>query len=104
MNSTPTIIVALTLAVAATSTSARAQDQSAGTPEGAAHARRPAASGAPTPPEAAKKADPFAFADFTWLTGNPRTKEAPLDTKAFTGELRGDTNFTYSFNRPQGDT
>jgi hypothetical protein len=53
---------------------------------------------------AEKKAEPFAFADFTWLTGNPRTKESPLDTKAFTGEFRADTNFTYSFNRPQDDT
>ena len=52
----------------------------------------------------AKKADPFAFADFTWLTGNPRTKESPLDTKVFTGEFRADTNFTYSFNNPQDDT
>jgi hypothetical protein len=32
-----------------------------------------------------KPAEPFAFADFTWLTGNPRTKDSPLDTKAFTG-------------------
>ena|SRR2546427_9273398 len=30
--------------------------------------------------------------------------EAPLDTKAFTGEFRVDTNFTYSFNRPQDNT
>src|SRR5437867_10840573 len=30
---------------------------------------------------AAKKPEPFAFADFTWLTGNPRTRESPLDTK-----------------------
>ena len=51
-----------------------------------------------------KKPDPFAFADFTWLTGNPRTKESPLDTKVFTGEFRADTNFTYSFNQPQDDT
>ena len=26
------------------------------------------------------KAEPFAFADFTWLNGNPRTKDTPLDT------------------------
>ena len=48
--------------------------------------------------------EPFAFADFTWLSGSPRTKESPLDTKAFTGEFRLDTNFTYSFNRPIDDT
>ena len=50
------------------------------------------------------KPEPFAFADFTWLSGNPRTKESPLVTKAFTGEFRVDTNLTYSFNRPQDDT
>src|SRR5262245_56087746 len=51
-----------------------------------------------------ERPEPFAFADFTWLTGNPRTRESPIDTKAFTGEFRVDTNFTYSFNKPQDDT
>jgi hypothetical protein len=64
---------------------------------------------APAPPAAAqvakpKPAEPFAFADFTWLTGNPRTKDSPLDTKVFTGEFRVDTSYTYSFNHPQDDT
>ncbi len=49
-------------------------------------------------------AEPFAFADFTWLTGNPRTKESPVDSKAFTAEFRVDTVYTYSFNRPKDDT
>jgi uncharacterized protein YlxW (UPF0749 family) len=31
-----------------------------------------------TPAEAES---PFAFADFTWLNGNSRTKESPLDSK-----------------------
>src|SRR5437588_13128301 len=31
------------------------------------------------PPKA--PAEPFAFADFTWLNGNSRTHEPPLDTK-----------------------
>lgn len=43
-------------------------------------------------------------ADFTWLSGNPRTKDAPLDSKVFTGEFRVDTNVTYSFNKPIDDT
>ena len=60
---------------------------------------------APAPqPAPAKKPDPCAFADFTWLTGNPRTKESPMDSKLFTGEFRMDTNYTYSFNKPQDDT
>jgi hypothetical protein len=57
---------------------------------------------APAPPAA--RPEPFTFADFTWLTGNPRTKESPLDTKLFTAEARVDVNYTYSFNRPQDDT
>jgi hypothetical protein len=52
----------------------------------------------------ANKPEPFAFADVTWLSGNPRTKESPLDTTVFTGESRVDTNFTYSFNKPSDDT
>jgi hypothetical protein len=58
----------------------------------------------PAAPQPEKKPEPFAFADFTWLSGNPRTKESPIDTKVFTGEIRVDTNFTYSFNKPQDDT
>ena len=48
--------------------------------------------------------EPFAFADFTWLTGNPRTKEVPLDTKFFTPEIRSDVDYTYDFRHPQDDT
>lgn len=62
---------------------------------------QPPASPASPPPA---KRDPFTFADFTWLSGNPRTKDAPLDSKAFTGEFRVDANFTYSFNRPKDNT
>src|SRR5258705_10297648 len=104
MTSTRTILVALAIAVAATPTTARAQEVSGPPPEPGAPtptAQTPAA--APAEPDA-KKPDPFAFADFTWLSGNPRTKESPLDTKVFTGEFRADTNFTYSFNKPIDDT
>src|SRR5215831_9577113 len=64
---------------------------------------KPAQSAQP-PSEPPKSAEPFAFADFTWLSGNPRTKESPIDSKVFTGEFRVDTNFTYSFNKPVDDT
>src|SRR4029077_12156256 len=50
------------------------------------------------------KPEPFAFADFTWLTGNSRQKDFPLDTKVFTGEVRVDTAYHYSFNHPNDDT
>ncbi len=54
--------------------------------------------------ENAKKAEPFAFADFTWLNGNSRTSESPLDTKAFTGEFRADTSYIYDFAHPKDHT
>ena len=50
------------------------------------------------------KAEPFAFADWTWLTGNPRTKEAAFDSKFFTPEIRADIEYTYDFNHPKDDT
>ena len=50
------------------------------------------------------KAEPFAFADFTWLNGNARTKEVPLDTKFFTPEIRADISYIYDFNHPKDDT
>src|SRR5712692_5978692 len=55
-------------------------------------------------PEKRKAAEPFAFADFTWLNGNPRTKKAALDTKFFTPEFRADVAYIYDFNHPQDDT
>lgn len=51
-----------------------------------------------------EKAAPFAFADFTWLNGNPRTKEVPLDTKFFTPEIRADIDYVYDFAHPKDDT
>jgi hypothetical protein len=70
---------------------------------GAAGVQPPAPQAAPAAAKP-KKADPFTFADFTWLSGNPRTKESPMDSKLFTGEFRLDSNFTYSFNHPQDNT
>src|SRR5579862_8738673 len=48
--------------------------------------------------------EPFAFADFTWLNGNPRTKDVPLDTKFFTPEIRSDVDYIYDFRHPKDDT
>jgi Putative beta-barrel porin-2, OmpL-like. bbp2 len=55
-------------------------------------------------PPKEKKAEPFAFADWTWLNGNPRTKTPAFDTKFFTPEIRFDAAYIYDFNRPQDDT
>jgi hypothetical protein len=55
-------------------------------------------------PEAKKVAEPFAFADWTWLNGNPRTKDLPFDSKFFTPEIRADVAYHYDFNHPKDDT
>src|SRR5258708_15445343 len=57
-------------------------------------------------PDTAKapKAEPFAFADFTWLNGNARTKELAMDTKFFTPEIRTDVDYIYDFNHPKDTT
>jgi hypothetical protein len=62
------------------------------------------ASSAAMPDTKPAKAQPFAFADFTWLNGNPRTKEVPLDTKFFTPEIRADVDYIYDLNSPKDDT
>jgi len=51
-----------------------------------------------------QKAEPFAFADFTWLNGNARTKELAMDTKFFTPEIRADIDYIYDFNHPKDNT
>jgi hypothetical protein len=50
------------------------------------------------------KAVPFAFADFTWLNGNSREKDVPLDTKFFTPEIRVDVDYIYDFAHPKDNT
>ena len=58
------------------------------------------AAGTPKP----QSSEPFAFADWSWLTGNARTKDTPYDTKFFTPEFRADVNYVYDFNHPKDDT
>jgi hypothetical protein len=58
-----------------------------------------------TPPPAKKeKAEPFAFADWTWLNGNSRVKDVPLDTKFFTPEVQVDADYIVDFNHPADDS
>jgi hypothetical protein len=47
-----------------------------------------------------KKIEPFSDYDWTWLNGNPRTKEIYWDTKFFTPEIRADINYVSDFNHP----
>ena len=55
------------------------------------------------PPEPAP-AEPFSYADWTWLNGNSRTKDSPLESKYFVGEFRADTHFMHSLNNPRDDS
>jgi hypothetical protein len=59
----------------------------------------PATTSEPTEPTV-----PFAYADWTWLNGTPRNKDAVWDSKFFTPEIRFDTNFISSLNHPKDDT
>ena len=54
--------------------------------------------------EVTTKSLPFAYADWTWLNGNARTKDTPLATKYFTPEFRADANYILDFNHPKDDT
>jgi hypothetical protein len=55
-------------------------------------------------PEQTEPTQPFAYADWTWLNGTPRTKDAVWDSKFFTPEVRFDSNFISSLNHPKDDT
>jgi len=63
-------------------------------PTGQPKQDRTATTGQPT------RIEPFSDADWTWLNGNPRTKEIFWDTKFFTPEIRVDTNYVANFNHP----
>jgi Putative beta-barrel porin-2, OmpL-like. bbp2 len=62
--------------------------------------------GKPSNPDPQKpaKIEPFSDADWTWLNGNPRTKEIFWDSKFFTPEIRADVNYVYDFNHPDDHT
>lgn len=91
-----------------------AEVESATAPNPAPSATPPAARTSPSPgvapgpaslaAETPAKLEPFTFADWSWLSGNSRAKSSPIDSKAFTGEVRFDTSYTYDFNHPQDHT
>jgi len=51
-----------------------------------------------------EKVAPFSDADWTWLNGNPRTKEIFWDSKFFTPEIRADVSYVNDFNHPTDHT
>jgi hypothetical protein len=61
----------------------------------------------PSPDAASTKKEkvaPFSDWDWSWLNGNPRTKDAAFDSKFFTPEIRADVSYTYDFNKPQDNS
>jgi hypothetical protein len=64
--------------------------------QAAANSPAPQASAAP----AVDMATPFADYDWTWLNGNSRQHDSPLDSKYFSGEFRADTHYGIDFNQP----
>jgi hypothetical protein len=77
-------------------------DEDGGT--AAAAASDPKAAAPEEKAEEKKAAEPFAFADFSWVPGNYGASERPLSTKAFTGELRVDVAYHDDFNHPKDNT
>jgi len=58
----------------------------------------------PAKPEKPAPAEPFAYADWTWLNGNPRNKDVVWDSKFFTPEIRMDIHYVMDLNHPKDDT
>ncbi len=50
--------------------------------------------------EKSAKVEPFSDADWSWLNGNPRTKDIYWDTKFFTPEIRADVTGTWDNQHP----
>jgi Putative beta-barrel porin-2, OmpL-like. bbp2 len=86
--------------------SAEKQTQAAELPGGSPEVSHNAslAAGAPAREDQVKPAEPFAFADWTWLNGNARTKTPAFDSTFFTPEIRADVDYVYDFNHPKDDT
>ena len=74
----------------------------------AVHGQAPAESSrsaaAVAPPQKPVPSEPFAFADWTWMNGNPRNKDTPLATKYFTPEFRVDSHYMVDYNQPKDHT
>jgi len=64
----------------------------------------PLAGQSPEPAPGAKPAKAEPFADWTWLSDNPSTKQPAFDNKFFTPEIRTGVDCVCDFNHPQVDT
>lgn len=59
---------------------------------------------APENPYETREPPPFGFGDFSWAPANYGAAEKPLKAGPFVGELRMDSVYHYSFNRPKDNT
>lgn len=59
---------------------------------------------APDPGPEVDLQTPFAYADFTWLNGNPRNHAPAFDTKFFTPDIRMDVYYVNDYNHPVDHT
>jgi hypothetical protein len=64
----------------------------------------PQTAGAGNPGATTAPTQPFAYADWTWLNGTSRNKDAVWDSKYFTPEFRADTNYIQDYNQPKDHT
>ena len=94
----PTTVVHTAKATAPPPASASVPAMPAAAPEAEAALSQDTTSAKPA------KAEPFAFADWTWLNGNARTKTPAFDSKFFTPEIRADVDYIYDLNHPKDDT
>jgi putative OmpL-like beta-barrel porin-2 len=90
-------------AVVAPPTAPPPVDPPSAPPPGAAPVATPGAA-AGNNPYAPRAPAPFGFADFSWAPGNDGSADRPLAWGPFTGELRVDTAYHYSFANPKDDT
>jgi len=82
-----------------------AQGQAPATAASPSATPAPAAAAPPDfPTQTQTKADPFSFADWTWMNNTSRNEDTPLATKYFTPEIRVDANYINSNNQPVDHT
>jgi hypothetical protein len=103
-SNTATSASATTTTPAAPSTSAAPATAAATAPTGQSAAGEVASATLASNDAKPKKIEPFSDADWTWLNGNPRTKDIYWDSKFFTPEIRADVNYTSDFNHPSDHT
>src|SRR5271165_6603558 len=111
-SATPTAAAPSAAAAPPTPSSVSAPSAAAKTATAAAVSGTPASvPGAPAAMSAAatqaakpQPVEPFSDWDWTWLNGNPRTKNIYWDTPFFTPEIRVDTNYVADFNHPTDHT